>query len=464
MAYIIIILVFWLVQLEAQVNRNKVERELFQTRIRIEKLERLLRYFDDNSIRVELEAIKIDFENARNLFVQNKFALCALQLKSINSKLYLLFKKIGDRPIFKRKFFRDLQRTLNKAEKLLDQSDSREARFYLKEAYNLKRQGERIATNNPGSFYQALEFFTLSKKMAEKAIRAAGAELWTNMDMERIKELKNELAKQWERIKKEESIDAETQIQITKMLQRAELAIQSQKPRIAIKTLQNIRRKLNEIDKIQLSVSRLMNQYYQQTKDLNKLEEKNIQDELILKVMERIKNNLSQIERALNEEKFLEARKLLQINFQLFRTISTVSGKNISRRELIESQYARFKKEIEKFQNTQKNMPAVVRLLSFLDTRIGMMLEQNNERRAIILLRKGFTILKTLKRNEEATILTRKELQKKLRQFELKIKKLQKKKQNNAEKLIHEIKNALKKNDIRTAQTLLQVLSIFIED
>jgi hypothetical protein len=448
----------------AQDQRVWLERELQRTQLRIQKVERIIVLIHNDKLRMEWEIVKTDFERARQLFFQQKYQLSQLQLKAVNAKINLILKAISEHPLFRKKFIRDLEFLLTRAERKIQNSGNQIAIYYLKEAYNLKERGEFILKNRPDAFYQGIELLYIAKNLAAKAIRLVNLGREDAIDEMDLQLYLQNLRRKFERLKAR-NLMPEVELQkIEKLYHDAQLSYESGNKKIALKKLMQIDQILDGIHLPETSLNRLLNQLYKQKKELEILKQEKTDDEIVLKMIDRIDNNLLKIEKAVDHDQFIIAKKLLSINFQLFRTIRTMMNGPQREGKVLQRQFERFRNEVAAIRAENPENSSFLHLLNRLERRIQNAMDSGKKIRAARLLKRAFKILQTYYQQDKNAFFSKKLIFNFIRKVEKKINELPQEDQKVVQNLLAEIQAALDQNDIEKAKQLAIMLQKYLED
>lgn len=451
-----------------QADRNRIQIEYQKTQLRIEKLERLLSAIDQPVFLIELNKIKLEFNKIKPMIDQQQFILALAKLKEVNSRIFFILKQLSQSKLFNQKYVRNLELTLNKAEKTVKNSANQEAIYFLQEAYNLKRRGIRILRQEPDRFYQGVELLIMSKRLADNAIQlASNFQNGSDISMKSLESKAKELMRIWERNKNKFRPDENRKIE--QQFSEFSRSLDATEYLKAFQILTQIQASL-EMGKVQhSSVVKLMNQYQYQQQRVKNLNENEQLAGPSLKILSRIEENLLQIEQSIQHMNFMNAERLLRINHQLLRSIERLaysSDQADNGKQIILRQFERLQKELEAIADEPGINREVVNNLLMIEEVIDKRIQQGQYLLAGKLLKRSFQLLRALRNKNVIHQLKREGIEKKLRLLEQKVEDMD---ANDQDKplylnLINKIKEKISDNNINAAQQNIKVLEILLEE
>lgn len=451
-----------------QADRNRIQIEYQKTQLRIEKLERLLSAIDQPVFLIELNKIKLEFNKIKPMIDQQQFILALAKLKEVNSRIFFILKQLSQSKLFNQKYVRNLELTLNKAEKTVKNSANQEAIYFLQEAYNLKRRGIRILRQEPDRFYQGVELLIMSKRLADNAIQlASNFQNGSDISMKSLESKAKELMRIWERNKNKFRPDENRKIE--QQFSEFSRSLDATEYLKAFQILTQIQASL-EMGKVQhSSVVKLMNQYQYQQQRVKNLNENEQLAGPSLKILSRIEENLLQIEQSIQHMNFMNAERLLRINHQLLRSIERLaysSDQADNGKQIILRQFERLQKELEAIADEPGINREVVNNLLMIEEVIEKRIQQGQYLLAGKLLKRSFQLLRALRNKNVIHQLKREGIEKKLRLLEQKVEDMD---ANDQDKplylnLINKIKEKISDNNINAAQQNIKVLEILLEE
>ncbi|GAB4228726.1 MAG: hypothetical protein Kow00108_27290 [Calditrichia bacterium] len=451
-----------------QADRNRIQIEYQKTQLRIEKLERLLSAIDQPVFLIELNKIKLEFNKIKPMIDQQQFILALAKLKEVNSRIFFILKQLSQSKLFNQKYVRNLELTLNKAEKTVKNSANQEAIYFLQEAYNLKRRGIRILRQEPDRFYQGVELLIMSKRLADNAIQlASNFQNRSDISMKSLESKAKELMRIWERNKNKFRPDENRKIE--QQFSEFSRSLDATEYLKAFQILTQIQASL-EMGKVQhSSVVKLMNQYQYQQQRVKNLNENEQLAGPSLKILSRIEENLLQIEQSIQHMNFMNAERLLRINHQLLRSIERLaysSDQADNGKQIILRQFERLQKELEAIADEPGINREVVNNLLMIEEVIDKRIQQGQYLLAGKLLKRSFQLLRALRNKNVIHQLKREGIEKKLRLLEQKVEDMD---ANDQDKplylnLINKIKEKISDNNINAAQQNIKVLEILLEE
>lgn len=444
----------------SQGDRPMLERELSRTALRLTRLEQAIRYLRNDQLMNQIVVLKADLQKARKLFENENYSACRLLLISINNRIAGILTTLSENPFFHRKLYRDVKQLLIRAEKAVRKSNSREAEVYLREAVSLFEQAERMMNDTPSLFYRSNELLLLARKLAERSILLSeDTPAMEDFPGEKLQFWLEQWKSSWDRVKNSAEISHETRTKMEMAIARAEQAIQSGQTAEAYRIIRNGLLLLEKLQTARKDINRLMLQYYQQIQQVEELEVTGAGDDLAARLLDRIQQNLVSAEKAIAEEEWQEAKRLLQINYQLLRTIPVLHSEENSE-VILRRQLERFHARIEAIPDGTPGLS----ILRRLEEQVAYHLEKGQNAMAARLLKNGFRFLRIMESQTDSNTPDLNELEMVLNQLEQKVSRLSEDEQSMVRDLLGQAREAIRQGNKQKTGQLIEMINALIED